>query len=297
MCPSYYGPDSIPALNGLTPRLHYAANAPFFGSSSIVGYDPMSLNYSVYGNADVDLASDYSLGYGVGSYYAPGMGAGASAGYPMGFNYNQDAMFEQMDKWTDFMYDRNVKYIEKSRANNMRVNGAMDAARYAADALSEKIKKNNQEHIMEAFNKYKAAVREIYPEYASLSDKELSAKAMDLYQQRTGVSLKDQIRAEGNPVVGQGFLNGLTLFQGYKGSSEETIAEMSGLPMDRGDKIWHSIGQGAGLGTTVGSAIIVGDTLLKKIGWIAKGAKSAPALAIGIVTAIGTAILGYVNKD
>ena len=253
MCPSSYGPDSVSSVN---PRLNYMSQAPYYPiTSSYAGYDPLSFDCSVYGNW-CDLASTYGTGgYGVTGGYAPS-----------GYAYNPDAMFENMDKWTDYMYDRNVKYIEKSRANQMRVNGATDAARYAADALTEKIYKNNQAHILEAFNKYKATVREIYPEYAKLSDKELSAKAMDLYQQRTGVSLKDSIRNEGNSMVTQGFLNGLTFFQAYKGSSEETISKLSGLPMDREDKVMHSIGQGAGIGVAVSGTIVAGNTLLKKIG-------------------------------
>ena len=296
MCPGYYGPDSISATGGLTPRLYYGVNAPYYQTSSSIGYDPMNLVYgpmslggSIYGDSTIDWVTGSSMGYG--------MGYGVPGGYMAGGAYNPDAMFDYMDKWTDYMYDRNVKYVEKGRANQMKINGATDAAKYAADALTEKIYKNNQEHILLAFNNYKAAVRNIYPNGANLSDKELSAKAMDLYQQRTGVSLKDLIREKSNSVISQGYMNGLTLGFGWKGSAEETISKMSGLPMDREDKVKHAIGQGAGVGTSVGVGLIAGKTIFEKFGWIAKGCKSAPALAVAAVAAIGTAIYSFFNKD
>ena len=204
-------------------------------------------------------------------------------------------MFENMDKWTDYMYDRNVKYIEKGRANDMRINGKMDAARYAADALSEKITKDNQYHILEAFNKYKAAVRQMYPEYAQLSDKELSAKAMDLYQQRTGVSLKDAIRANGRSMAAQGFMNGLTCFFGYKGSAEETISEMTGAPIDREDRIKYSLGQGVGFGAFAVGTAAVAKHGVKNIGNIWKGCKAGPLAAVGLVLAGAVAIGGFLK--
>lgn len=285
MCPSSYGPDCVSAIN---PRLNYMSQAPYYPiTSSYVGYDPLSFDCSVYGDG-YGLTPNYGYGYGTGGY----------GGYAYnGGMYSPDAMFENMDKWTDYMYDRNVKYIEKSRANQMRINGTTDAARYAADQLTEKIQKNNQNHILQAFEQYKAAVRQIYPEYANLSDKELSAKAMDLYQQRTGISLKDSIRANGNSMITQGFLNGLTCFIGYEGSAEHTISKMTGAPVDREDRIMHSIGQGAGFATLAVGTTAVAKHGFKNIGSIWKGVKAGPLAAVGLLVAAGTAIFGFFNKD
>lgn len=289
MCPSSYGPDSVGAINA---RANYMAQAPYYsGISSYVGYDPLSFDYSVYGDG-ISLASNYELG-GTGAY-GPYGAYGAGGAYA---GYSPDAMFENMDKWTDYMYERNAKYIEKSRANDMRINGNMDAARYAADALTEKITKDNQHHILEAFEKYKAAVRQIYPEYAKLSDKELSAKAMDLYQQRTGVSLKDAIRANGSSMAAQGFKNGLTCFLGYESSAEETISKMTGNPIDREDRIMHSLGQGAGFATLAVGTATVGKQLFKNAGAIGKAAWHSPLAAIGLVAAAVVAVGSFFNKD
>ena len=285
MCPSSFGPQGIPAVNIGDVRNFCAAVAPNQFPTSCAGYDPMSMDYSIYGT-DVDLTSDYSIGGGYG--FGPGGVASAGGAY----GYDPNMMYEQMDKWTDYMYDRNVRYTEKSRANDMRINGPLLATQYAADALNEKIVKDEQPQIVRAFNKFKAEMVKLYPQYANLDERSLNAKAMELYKQRYGVGLKDDIRNQGNSMVMQGFANGVTAGFGWKSSSEETIEEITGTPMSRQDKILYAAGKGFGTATLAGAGIIAANQACKNIKWIGKGIANNKVLAIA--TAIG-AVVGLWN--
>jgi len=240
MCPESYGPSSVSRLPyyGTNLNNYCAASAPNLPLTSCVGYDPLSMNYSAFGG-DIDLTSDYSIGGGFG----PGAYAMAGGAY----GYNPEAMYQQMDRWTDYMYDRNVKYIEKGRANDARVNTPLERAQYAADALKEKIEKNEQSQIPEFFEAYKQSIRNLYPEYANLSDKDLTARAMRHYQERTNTALKDAIRENGSNIFTQKFLNTVTLGTFGKSSAEETIEKITGNKMSREDNVKGAAGRGAGL--------------------------------------------------
>lgn len=287
MCPGYFDTDYCMNMPmPLTPQVYYATYAPYFPTTSSAAYDPMSMCGSIYGNTDIDLTSDYSVG--VGGYAPGGFGGGydAGAGVTGAYGgYNPDSMYQQMDKWTDYMYDRNVKYTEKARANDMRINGPLDAAHYAADALKEKIEKDDQPQIQIAFEKYKAAIRNLYPEYAKLDDRSLTAKAMDLYKQRNNISVKDDIRSKSSNILWQKFLNGATFGIGFKGSGEETIEKITGNPMSREDKIKGAIGTTAG----AAASITAGFQIAKNWQPIARTAMKNPitALLVAAATAIG----------
>lgn len=289
MCPGYFDTDYCMNMP-LTPQVYNATYAPYFPTTSSAAYDPMSMYGSVYGNADIDLTSDCSVG--VGGYAPGGFGGGYDAGMTGTYGYNPDSMYQQMDKWTDYMYDRNVKYTEKGRANDLRINGPLDAAQYAADALKEKIEKDDQPQIQLAFEKYKAAIRNLYPEYANLDDKALTAKAMELYKQRNNIGIKDDIRDKSNNIFVQKFLHGATFGMGWSGSGEETIEKLTGNPMSREDKI-----KGA-LGTTAGAAasITAGFQIAKHWKPIAKVAAKNPITAVLLAAAAAVGIYSY-NKS
>lgn len=290
MCPDFYGTQSVcpqfGSYNGI--RNYCAATAPLLPNVSCMGYDPLSMDYSVYGS-DIDLASDYTAGCwgyggGYGGGYAPMPAAGGEY-TPGPYGYNPNAMYEQMDKWTDYMLDRNVRYTEKTRANDMRINGPLDATQYAADALREKIVKDAQPQVVQAFENYKQTLRKVYPEYANLDDKALSAKAMELYKQRNNVSLKDDIRANSKDIFAQKFLNGATFGLLFKGSAEETISDITGNPITHEDKVKGSIGTVAGAAVSLTAAF----QALKHSGSILKVAARNPigTLILGAAAALG----------
>ncbi len=284
MCPDSYGPSSVGRQQcfGSSLRNYCAASAPYQIPTASDAYDPLNMNYSIYGS-DIDLTSDYSIGGGYG--YAPGGYIGG------GYGYNPDMMYEQMDKWTDYMYDRNAKYIEKGRANDMRVNGPLEAAQYAADAVREKIVKDDQPQIKIAFEKYKAALVKLYPEYAKLDDKVLSAKAMELYKERNGIGFKDDIRANSSNIFMQKFLHGATFGLCFKGSAEETISDITGNPMSNEDRLKSAVG------TTAGglASITAGFQLFKHSGKIWSLAAKNPICTLIVAGAAALGIFNYTS--
>lgn len=275
MCPDYFGTDSIARQPyfGTSLNNYCAASAPNLPLTSCVGYDPLSMNYSAFGT-DIDLTSDYSVGgSGLGAY---GYGGGA-------YGYNPELMYQQMDRWTDYMYDRNVKYIERGRANDARINTPLERAQNAAEALKEKIVKDEQSQIPQFFAAYKQSIKELYPEYANLNDKELTARAMRHYQERTGENLKDAIRANSKNMFAQKYLNYMTLGHFGKGSAEESIEKITGNPMSRTDNIQSKL--------ALGAAVLTGATAARYIvpntGKILKTAAKNPitTIALGLAAA------------
>lgn len=277
MCPDYFGPDSVARqpYYGCNMNNYCAASAPNLPLTSCVGYDPLNMNYSAFGT-DIDLTSDYSIGGGLGTG-AYGMAGGA-------YGYNPEMMYQQMDRWTDYMYDRNAKYIEKGRSNDLRVNAPMERAQNAADALKEKVVQDEQSQIPAAFEAYKQSIKALYPQYANLTDKELTARALEHYKQRNnGVGLKDEIRANSKDMFAQKYLHYMTFGHFGKGSAEESIEKITGNPMGRSDNLKSK--------AALGAAVLTGATAARYIvpntGAILKTAAKNPitTIAIGLAAA------------
>lgn len=274
MCPDYFGPDSVSRQPyfGTSLNNYCAASAPNLPLTSCVGYDPLNMNCSAFGS-DIDLTSDYSYGGGYG--FAGG-----------GYAYNPDMMYQQMDKWTDYMYDRNAKYIEKGRANDARINTPLERAQNAADALREKVIQDEQSQIPQFFEAYKQSIKDLYPEYANLSDKELTARALEHYKQRNNnVSLKDEIRANSKNMFAQKYLHYMTLGHFGKGSAEESIEKITGNPMSRTDNIQSKV--------ALGAAVLTGATAARYIvpntGKILKSAAGNPVITIALALSAAAA--------
>ena len=273
MCPESYGPSRV-SQPYYASASYYASTAPNLPLSSSVGYDPMSMNGSLYYGSDIDLTSDYSVGGGYG------LAGGAYA-------YNPEMFYQQMDRWTDYMYDRNVKYTEKGRSNDLRLNAPLERAQNAADALREKVVMDEQSQIPEFFEAYKKAIKNLYPQYAGLSDKELTARAMEHYKQRTGVGLKDEIRSNSRNMFLQKYIHYMTFGAFAKGSAEETIEEITGNQMSRSDNIQSK--------AALGAAVLTGATAARYIvpntGKILKAAAKNPITTLAVGLSIAAAWL------
>ena len=304
MCANSYPMDSI-SYSQFRPQTFCAGVAPNMPFASCAGYDPLSLYGSIYGTG-CDLASSVAFRGGYGDYtsgianlgysdYAPSIASGINAdgfagAYTGGYAYDPESMYKMMDKWTDYMYDRNVKYTEKARANDLRLNGPVEATQYAVDSLKEKIIKDDHPQMQEAWAKYLETLKNIYPEYAELDAKSLNAKALELYKQRNNnVALKDDIRAAGHGMFTQKFLNGVTLGLGWSGSAEDTIAKISGTPMSREDELKGTAGSIAGYATSIGGTTLLAKQMIKNPAKVTKFVgKNWLGLAIaGVAAAIG----------
>ncbi len=209
-----------------------------------------------------------------------GMGMGYP-GFPTFTGINNDQWMEQMDKWQDYSIDRRVRYQEKSRNADLRLNSPLEGIAEAARVLNEKIHKDEQEQILPALSHYVAAVKAAYP---NGTDADILNRARSMYEQQFHSDLVDDIRAKGKDSFTQGFIQAVTLGLADNKTAEENIADITGQPVGRGDQTKKILGRAAGgavLGGT-GAYLLSFSKYFKFLG------KSKPLLA----AAVGAVIAG-----
>ena len=201
--------SGTPALN----QFVYTAN-PYF---DLEDFGPTYSTYPMYGN----------YGFGGSIFSAAPMYGGGLIGN------NQD-YFNQMRQYQQFYNDYNVDQQKMYRNSDLRVNASMEAIRLAYNALKDKIEKNEQGQIKQAFDKYVEAVANAYGQG---SEQEIKARAATLYSQLSGgTSLVQDIRENGRGSFGQGFWSTI-LFGLYNAkSAEDNIAAITGSPVATSDK-------------------------------------------------------------
>lgn len=301
MCAEYYGPPAIDSLSSEQLRCHYAAIAPETRYSASNIYDPMSLNYSIYGQTPM-LSNYYTTGLvppvtgGIPAYNGsyPTMGGGTTptpsaetVANPAtsATQFGPANMFDQMDQWTDYMYDRNVKYTEKGRSNQARLQSPYETATFAAKELQKKVVCNEHSQIPQFFENYKTAIKALYPQYSNMSDRELTAEALKHYTQTTGQDLENQIRTNSRDIFAQKYLHYMTLGMFAKGSAEETIEQITGEPMNREDKVKSKLALGAAVVTGGTIARFVIPNTGKILGTIARNPLTALVIGAGALAA------------
>lgn len=223
-------------------------------------------------------------------------GMGMYSMFPSFTGMNNEQWMQQMDKWQDYSIDRRVRYQEKSRSADLRLNSPMEGIAEAARVLNEKIHKDEQEQILPALSHYVAAVKAAYP---NGTDADVLNRARSMYEQQFHTDLVDDIRANGKDAFTQGFIQAVTLGLADNKTAEENIADITGQPVGRGDQTKKILGRAAGgavLGGT-GAYLLSFSKYFKFLG------KSKPLLvaAAGAVLA-GLAALGAgpktsLNKD
>ena len=221
--------------------------------------NPMSMNGSLFG----------------------GMGMGMYPMFPAFTGMNTDNWMQQMDKWQDYSIDRQVRYQEKSRNADLRLNSPMEGIAEAARVLNEKIHKDEQEQILPALSHYVEAVKAAYP---NGTDADVLNRARSLYEQQFHTDLVDDIRANGKDAFTQGFIQAVTFGLADNKTAEENIADITGQPVGRGDQTKKILGRAAGgavLGGT-GAYLLSFSKYFKFLG------KSKPLL----VAAAGALIAG-----
>ena len=177
---------------------------------------------------------------------------------PMGcvpFMGNNGNYFDSMNNWMDQSIDYQVKYNEKMRDADLRINSPQEGVKKFASYLQEKIKTNEQEQIKEAYARFKESVRSLYP---NASEEDLANRTSTLYAQCTGKSIVDDIRENGRDSLTQGFLQSVTFGLVDGKTAEENISELTGMPVGRYEKMKKIAGNAAG-GAVVGG---LGATLL-----------------------------------
>ena len=254
------------------------------------GFNPWMMN-NIYSNqlAMNDLFED-SLGYGCFTNPMMSMNGSIFGGgctpYMPGFTGNnpQDWM-QQMDKWQDYSIDRQIRYQEKSRNADLRLNAPIEGIQDAGAILNEKIYKDEQEQILPALTQYIAQVKAAYP---NATDEDVLKRAKSLYKQQFQTDLIDDIRKNGKDAFAQGLLQAVSFGLADNKTAEENIADITGQPVGRADETKKILGRAAG-GAVVGG---VGAYLLsfaKCFKFLGKSKSLIAALA-GAVIAGATAL-------
>ena len=216
-----------------------------------LGYNPyMTGNYSssfltddlfagAYSNYDPTMSMTGSLFGGMTNPYMMPFTGGTTTNW-----------MQQMDQWQDYNIDRQIRYSQKNRNADLKINSTMEGIQDAGAILSKKIHADEQEQIIPALKNYLAAVKAAYPDG---TDEEILNRAKSLYKQQFGVELTDDIRANGKDSLTQGFLQAVSFGLADGKTAEENIAEIDGQPVGKKDKNKKIIGRVAG-GALIGGA-------------------------------------------
>lgn len=243
----------------------------------------------------MDLSSNMSPYMG-GSIFGGGF---VGAPMPMmGFGYNQQQYYDYLKNNQEFSVNYNIDQQKMNRNADLRINASMEGVKGAATALKDKIMKNEQDQIKEAYDKYVAAVASAY---GDASPQEIQARAKSLYTQMNGgVTLTQDLRQYGHGSFTQGMLNALSLGTYYKNSAEDNVAYTTNSPVATGEKVNQNLGRMTGAGVVGGTAygLTKGlSSVVKNSGssasTVTKIAKKAGPIGLGV--AAGVALLSMLT--
>ena len=267
IAPNYY--TNQIAMNDLSGLDLYAPTG--------MAMDPMlTMNGSIFGSPMMGMGG---FGYG-------GMGMGMP--YPMmGGSGNYEDYYRNYERYQDFMINNQVRQQQRMRNADLQLNSPQEGIQKQAAILHEKIMRNEQEQILQAYASFKESVRSLYGDQAS--DEQIANRASTLYAQITGKSIPDDIREHGRDSLTQGFMQTVTFGLADGKSAEENISALTGQPVGRKDKTKKVIGNVAGGALVGGATLCVASPLLKALKVSAKS-KTFWGILAGAVAGIGTAI-------
>ncbi len=213
-------------------------------------FDPTYSSYPMYGNYGMD-----------GSIFStvPMYGGGLVGS-------NTQDYFNQMRQYQQFYNDYNVDQQKMNRNADLRINASMEAIQTAYNGWKDKIEKNEQGQILEAYNKYVQAVANAYGQG---TEQEIGARAATLYNQLAGRSIVQDLRENGRGSFGQGFTSTLCFGLYNAKSAEDNIAAITGSPVATSDKASQNLGR------LTGAAVVgVGLGLINPVLGVAAGVLS-----------------------
>lgn len=245
---------------------------------------------------DIDLMS-----YSTSAPLLGGSIFGAMPPMPMmglGMGYDPQQYYDYMRQNQQFSVDYNIDQQKLNRNADMKINASMEGVKGAATALKDKIMKNEQDQIKEAYDKY---VNAVAAAYGDGSPQDIQARAKSLYAQMNGgVTLTQDLREYGHGSFTQGMLQSLTLGTYYKNSAEDNVAYTTNSPVATGEKASQNVGRIAGAGVVGGATY----GAVKGLGALtAKAGSTAGKMAtivkkagpIGLCVAAGVALLSFLT--
>lgn len=234
--------------------------------------DPMmTMNGSIFGGGFMPSMPVSPVMPGV----MPGMGSGSYEDY-----------YKQYEKYQDFMIDNQVRQQQKMRNADLKLGAPQEGIQAKAALLHDKILRNEQQQIKEAYADYVNSVRNMY---GDADEKQILARANSLYAQMNGgKTVVDDIRSNGRDSFTQGFLQTVTLGFADKKTAEENVSEITGQPVGRTEKNWKFAGNIAGGALFGGAAFLGFNTICKALNKCSKS-RTAKGIAIGALAGLGAA--------
>lgn len=217
--------------------------------------------------------------------FMPGIGAGMSMNDSL-FNYNynysmpyympgNDSYYQNMEKYYENMMNSQISYQQKTREADITLNAAQRSLRQNGKNLRGKIVTNEQDQVMQAFNKYVESVQEYYGDKGSYDD--LKNTALDTYEQQFGKDIQTELRENGSNSYLHGLKKVASLGLASKRSAEDNIALITGQPKGKTEKYKEWAGNAtAGAGLSILGGLTV-PKMIKKV----KSPKLMPLVLIG----------------
>lgn len=228
--------------------------------------DPMlTMNGSIFG-------PNYAMG-GI-TPFAPTFGMGGG---------NYEDYYKQYEKYQDFMIDSQVRQQKKMRNADLQLGAPEEGINAGAMILHDKILRNEQQQIKQAYASYVNKVRAMY---GDADEAQILSRANALYAQIHGKTIIDDIRSNGRDSFTQGVLQTTTFGLADGKTAEENISELTGQPVGRTDKALKAAGNIAG-GALVGGAVFGLSKFALGALALASKSRTAIGMAIGAVAGLG----------
>ena len=226
-------------------------------------------------------------------------GLGMMPGMPMmpmtpntGGTGSYEDYYRQYERYQDFMIDSSVRQQQKMRNADMRLNAPQEGIQGKLSVLQDKILRNEQQQIKQAFDSYVESIKNLY---GDVSDADAKSRAITLYKQATGKSLLEDIREHGRDSFTQGVIQTATFGIFNKKTAEETVSELTGQPVGTEEDAKKIAGNVAG-GALVGGAAFGLSSLALKGLKIAAKSKTFWGMAIGAIAGTAAAISGWASR-
>ena len=249
--------------------------------------DPMlSMNGSIFGGYG-GMMPGMMPGMGM----MPGIMPGAipfTGNNGNGQNMTYADYLQEYERCQDIMIDSQVRQQQNLRNAELRLTAPQEGIQARANILNDKIVRNEQNQIKQAYETFLEGVRNMY---GDASDENIKNRANALYKQAIGKTIIEDVREHGHGSFTQGFLQSATFGLFNRKTAEETVSELTGQPVgteENAKKI---------AGNVVGGAA-VGGTVFALSGAVCKGLKIASksrtfwGIALGALAGIGAAIVG-----
>ena len=209
----------------------------------------------------------------------PGMMSGGSGG-------SYEDYYKQYERYQDFMIDNQVRQQQRMRNADLKLSAPEEGIQAKAMLLHDKILRNEQQQIKQAYQDYVNSVRNMY---GDADESQIMARANALYAKiNGGKSVIEDIRANGRDSFTQGFLQTVTLGFADKKTAEENVSEITGQPIGRTEKNLKFAGNIAG-GALFGGAAFLGFNTLCKALNICMKSKTAWGIVAGAIAGLGAA--------